>query len=309
MVGSAILNLLKTEGFKNIITLSSSQLDLTNQNKVYDFFKKEKPHHVYLAAAKVGGIYSNNNYPGDFIYQNIMIQTNVIESSRKFKVERLLFLGSSCIYPKKTNQPIQESDLLTGHLEPTNEPYAIAKIAGLKLCESYNRQFSTDFRSIMPTNLYGPGDNFDIMNSHVIPALIRKIHDSKLKNLKKVEIWGTGIAQREFLHVFDLAKACYQIMKLPKKNYNNLIKPMRSHINIGSGEIISIKELARLVADIIGFKGELELNNSYPDGTLLKNLNSSLIKSTGWRPQIKLKEGLINTYEIFKKELENEKKN
>lgn len=299
MVGSAIFKLLAAEGYQNIITRSHQELDLTSQYAVAEFMRIEKPDYVVLAAAKVGGIFANNEYPAEFIYQNLMIEANVIHQAYLAGVTRLLFLGSSCIYPKNAVQPMSESALLTGLLEPTNEPYAVAKIAGIKLCESYNRQYGTDYRSVMPTNLYGEGDNFDLQNSHVIPALIRKIHEAKVNQQSSVELWGTGSAKREFLHVNDMAAACYHIMRLDSETYKKHTQPMLSHINIGSGVDISIKELAETIAKIVGFNGDIAWNTKMPDGTPRKLLDVDLLKKLGWQAKIGLTEGLKETYQWY----------
>ncbi len=305
MVGAAILDLLKKDSKCKILKKSKNQLDLTDQKAVRTFFKKEKPDEVYIAAAKVGGILANNMYPADFISKNLYIQLNIIESAFESGIKKLLFLGSSCIYPKFAEQPIKETSLLTGSLEPTNEPYAIAKIAGIKLCESYNRQFGDsqgiDYRSIMPTNLYGPGDNYATNNSHVIPALIKRIHNAKVNNLKSVSIWGTGNVRREFLYVNDMAEASIHIMNLSKSIIDQYTNNMCSHINVGSGHDLSIKELALNIAEIIGYKGELTFDTSKPDGTPRKLLDSSILRNLGWFPKVSLKEGLKSTYEDFKK--------
>ena len=301
MVGSSILRMLSADDV-NIITASKDELDLTNQAAVNSFFASNKIDQVYLSAAKVGGINANNIYPADFIYINIMIQTNVINAAYNSGIKKLLFLGSSCIYPKTNNQPIKESSLLSGKLEETNEPYAIAKIAGIKLCESFNRQHKDkgiDFRSIMPTNLYGPGDNYNLENSHVIPALIRKFHEAKINKSDHLEVWGTGNPKREFLHVNDMARACIHVMNIDKKSYDKLISPMSSHINVGSGEDISIKNLSYLIKDIIDYSGKIVFDDSKPDGTIRKLLDISLIKQTGWLPEIGIKEGLNETYKNF----------
>lgn len=299
MVGSAIVRLLKKKKVK-LITKSREDLNLINQRQVLNFFKSEKPDQVYLAAAKVGGINSNQSFPADFIYQNAIIQANVVNASFLSGVKKLLFLGSSCIYPRLCYQPIKEESLLSGFLEPTNEPYAIAKILGIKLCESYNRQYSKthniDYRSIMPTNLYGPGDNYDIDNSHVIPALIKKFHEAVIKNYSKVIIWGSGFAKREFLHVDDLARASYLVMNMSKKNYEKITKPMCSHINVGYGSDLTIKKLAILIKEITKFKGTIVFDKKKPDGVPKKLLDSSKIKKLGWKPYINLKEGLISVY-------------
>ncbi|MCM8525148.1 MAG: GDP-L-fucose synthase [Lentisphaeraceae bacterium] len=299
MVGSAIVRALNSSGYESTITKSREELDLTNQSNVREFYTQEKPDYVVIAAAKVGGIHANNEYPADFIYENLMIECNLIHEAHNSGVQNLLFLGSSCIYPKLAAQPMVESSLLTGKLETTNEPYAIAKIAGIKLCESYNRQFGTDYRSIMPTNLYGPGDNFHPVNSHVIPALIRKFHTAVKSNAPSVEVWGTGAAYREFLHVDDLASACLYVMNLPKEELAQKIDPMNSHINIGTGQDLTIKELVLLLKEVSGFSGEIIWNTDKPDGTPKKQLDISLIKSLGWEPTIELSDGLREAYSWF----------
>lgn len=303
MVGSSILR--KLNGSDNkIITASRSELDLTNQSKVDEFFKIHKFDHVYLSAAKVGGIYANKEYPVDFIYQNLMIQNNVIFNSFKTNVKKLLFLGSSCIYPRLSSQPIKEESLLSGYLERTNESYAIAKIAGIKLCESFNRQYDCDFRSIMPTNLYGPNDNFNKEDSHVLPALITKFHEAKIQNMDYVYLWGSGKPYREFLHVDDMADAATYVMNLDKHTYNEYTDNMQSHINVGSGIDCSIKELAQLVSKIIEFKGNIKWDKSMPDGTPKKLMDSTKINNLGWISKISLEEGIESTYKWF---LENRK--
>jgi GDP-L-fucose synthase len=299
MVGSSILRILKTLGYKNILLASRNELDLTNQKEVYSFFKKEEINQVYLAAAKVGGIFANNTYPAEFIFQNLMIQSNVIHSSYLTGVQRLLFLGSSCIYPRKSEQPIKEDMLLMGPLELTNEPYAIAKIAGIKLCESYNRQYEVDFRSIMPTNLYGPGDNFHPKNSHVIAALIDRFHKAKLKNESNILVWGTGKPYREFLHVDDMAAASVHLMNINIDIYKNNTKPQLSHINVGSGEEYSIMELSKMIANITNYHGKIVFDKTKPDGTPRKLIDSSILKSTGWKPKIDLKKGLEDSYNWY----------
>ena len=308
MAGSAIIRVLKKKGFNNIITRSHKQLDLMNQSNVQSFFNKEKPSQVYIAAAKVGGIYSNSMYPAQFIYENLMIQANIINSAFENGVKKILFLGSSCIYPKYAAQPMKENVLLTGLLEPSNEPYAIAKIAGIKLCESYNRQYgksyNVDYRSVMPTNLYGPGDNYHPNNSHVIPGLIRRFHEAKIKKKKNVTIWGSGKPLREFLHVDDMARASVFIMNLDKKKYQKYTKQMCSQINIGSGDEITIKQLAITIKDIIGFKGRIIFDKSKPDGSPRKLMNNNLIKNLGWKPKIGLNDGLKMVYLNFKKSYE-----
>lgn len=294
MVGSAIWRCLQKNGFNNLIGKSSKELDLRNQAEVNSFFKNEKPQYVFLAAAKVGGILANNMYRADFLFDNLSIQNNVIHASWENKVEKLLFLGSSCIYPKMAPQPLKEEYLLTGLLEQTNEPYAIAKIAGIKLCESYRRQYGANFISAMPTNLYGPNDNYDLNNSHVLPALIKKMHNAKVTNADKVEIWGTGSPKREFLHVDDLANACLHLML----NYDEEI-----FVNVGSGEDLSIGELALMVKQIVGFDGELIFNSDKPDGTPRKLMDVSKMKSLGWKPAIDLHSGIASTYDEIKNKL------
>ena len=295
MVGSAICRQLNKHDVE-LVTASRKELDLTSQEHVRDFFRSNKFDQVYLAAAKVGGIYANNTYPADFIYQNLMIQNNVIHQSYKAGIKKLIFLGSSCIYPKFAKQPILEDELLNGYLEPTNEPYAIAKIAGIKMCESYNRQYGTDYRSVMPTNLYGPGDNYHPENSHVIPALIRRFHDAKINNLSKVIVWGTGSAKREFLFVDDMASASVYVMNLqPLKHKNERV----SHINVGSGNDISIKELTEIIAEIIGFSGEIVWDRSKPDGAPRKLMNVSQLTKLGWKFKTNLINGLTETYNCF----------
>ena len=301
LVGSAIYRMLDDQGFSNIIVRTHKELDLTSQAAVDIFFQKERPIYVILAAAKVGGIHANNNYPADFIYQNLMIQSNVIHSSFLSNVKRLLFLGSTCIYPKAVEQPMREEALLTGLLEPTNEPYAVAKIAGIKLCESYNRQHGTDFRSVMPTNLYGINDNFHDKNSHVIPALIRRFHDAKINNNKEVSVWGTGNALREFLYVDDMALASIFVLGVDKDLYEVNTKPMLSHINIGSGEEISIRALAKMIKNIVGFEGKLVFDDSKPDGPPRKFIDISTISDLGWQPSTDLFEGIAITYDWLKR--------
>lgn len=291
MVGSAIVRQLKNNGFTDILVRTSKELDLTNQQAVNQFFETEKPDYVFLAAAKVGGIHANNVYRADFLYQNLMIEANIIHAAYINKVTKLLFLGSSCIYPKMAPQPLKEEYLLTGFLEPTNEPYAIAKIAGIKLCESYRRQYNCNFISAMPTNLYGPNDNYDLNNSHVLPALIRKFHTAKTQNQTQVEIWGTGAPLREFLHVDDLAEACLFLMD----NYNDEL-----FVNVGSGTDISIKDLALLVKKIVGYEGELVFDTSKPDGTPRKLMDVSRINHLGWQHKISLEEGIEKVYEEVK---------
>jgi GDP-L-fucose synthase len=304
MVGSAITRLLKKQDVE-IISKDRSELNLLNQQDVKKFFEHEKIGQVYLAAAKVGGIHANNSYPADFIYENIMMQTNIIHSAFVNGVKKLLFLGSSCIYPKNANQPIKEEELLTGKLDSTNEPYAIAKIAGIKMCESYNRQYSVshgvDYRSIMPSNLYGPGDNYHPENSHVIPGLIYRFHDAKVKNLDSVTVWGTGKPKREFLYVDDMAKASIHCMNVDKKIYDQNTSPMYGHINVGSGKDLTIKELAEIIKEIVGFKGEIIFDPSKPDGVYRKILDSSRIKNLGFKNLTSLKYGLIKSYQDYTK--------
>ena len=305
MVGSAIHRKLREKGFVNIITRSSSELDLSNQQDTYNFLQEEKPDYVVIAAAKVGGIHANDSYPAEFIYQNLMIEANLIHGSYLARVNKLLFLGSSCVYPKESKQPIKEEYLLSNYLESTNEPYAIAKIAGIKLCESYNRRYSTDYRSIMPTNLYGPNDNFYSKNSHVIPALIKRFHEAKVKNKPLVEVWGSGKPMREFLHVDDMADASIYIMSLTKKLFEKEINPMISHINIGTGKDIKIKDVAQIIKEVVGFNGEIVFNTKMLDGTKRKLLDISKIESLGWKHSISLREGLEETYKWFTENIEN----
>lgn len=300
MVGSAICRRLSAVG-ANVITAERSRLDLINQSSVNDFFKKNQIDEVFLAAAKVGGIYANSTYPADFLYQNLMIQSNVIEAAYKNDVPKLLFLGSSCIYPKLAAQPISEDALLTGPLEPTNEPYALAKIAGIKLCESYNRQYGLDYRSVMPTNLYGPGDNYHIDNSHVIPALIRKVYEAKLMGSDHVTAWGTGSPKREFLFVDDMAAACEFLMNLSQDKYQSIATQTLSHINIGYGTDVSIKDLMSLVVSVVGFEGEVRWDTSKPDGTPRKLMDSGKIMSLGWKPKTDLVTGLKVAFQDFLK--------
>jgi GDP-L-fucose synthase len=302
MVGSSLVKLLKDHECE-IITKDKSELDLLNQQDVQNFFKNEKIDQVYLAAAKVGGIYANNSYPASFIYENLMIQNNVIHNSFLGGVKKLLFLGSSCIYPKYANQPMKEEELLNGKLEPTNEPYAIAKIAGIKMCESYNRQYSKshniDYRTIMPTNLYGPGDNYHPENSHVIPGLIYRFHNAKIKNLNSVTIWGTGTPKREFLYVDDMARASIILMNVNKKIYDEHVSTMCSHINAGSGNDLTVEELAEAIREVVGFKGKIKFDTRKPDGVVRKFLDSTKINKMGFRHKVSLKDGLIKTYQDF----------
>ena len=307
MVGSAIVRQLLAQGHspENIVTRTHSELDLTDQSAVRNFFEKESPDQVYLAAAKVGGIHANNTYPAEFIYSNLMVEANVIDTAFRNGVKKLLFLGSSCIYPKLAEQPMREDALLTGMLEPTNEPYAIAKIAGIKLCESYNRQYGqshgVDYRSVMPTNLYGPGDNYHPENSHVIPALIRRFHEAKINNLSNVAIWGTGHPRREFLYVDDMAAASVYVMNLSKNHYEQQTKPMLSHINVGYGSDITVKELAILVSQTVGFQGAIEFDSTKPDGSPRKWMDSGRLNALGWQAHVNLEKGLALAYEDFKK--------
>jgi GDP-L-fucose synthase len=304
MVGSAIVRHLEELGYTNIVTVNRGGLDLTRQLEVELFFKEEAVEQIYLAAAKVGGIYANNTYPADFIYENLVIESNIIHTAFKNNIRKLLFLGSSCIYPKNTKQPMAEEGLLTGILEATNEPYAIAKIAGIKLCESYNRQYDQDYRSVMPTNLYGPKDNYHPDNSHVVPALIRRLHEAKSGKASEVVIWGSGEPRREFLHVDDMATACVMVMELDRGVWEKHVNPMCSHLNVGSGEDLSIRNLAKLVAEVIGFKGVLNFDTSKPDGVKRKLLDSSRLKDIGWSPKIGLEEGLFDAYTDFKKSID-----
>jgi GDP-L-fucose synthase len=303
MVGSAIVRHLQQQGFTNFLTRTHQELDLTNQQAVATFFQEEKPSQVYLAAAKVGGIHANNTYPAEFIYENLMMEANIIHQAFLNGVQKLLFLGSSCIYPRLAPQPMSENDLLTGKLESTNEPYAIAKIAGIKLCESYNRQYGKshgiDYRSVMPTNLYGPGDNYHPENSHVIPALIRRFHEAKVANAPEVAIWGTGTPMREFLFVEDMASASVFVMDLDKETYEKNTLPMQSHINVGFGSDVTIKELAFEVGQTIGYEGNITFDTSKPDGTPRKLMDSSRLQNMGWNAKVSLKEGLKIAYEDF----------
>jgi GDP-L-fucose synthase len=298
MVGGAISRKLRERGAE-VITRTHAELDLTDQAAVRAFFASEKPDGVVLAAAKVGGIHANNTYPADFIYENLMIEANVIHQAYAQGVQRLLFLGSSCIYPRAVEQPMREDALLTGVLEPTNEPYAVAKIAGIKLCESYNRQCGTDYRSVMPTNLYGPGDNLHPENSHVMPALIRRFHEAAVSGAKEVVIWGTGKPWREFLHVDDMAEASLFVFDLDKETYEANTQPMLSHINVGYGEDVTIRELAKLIAEVTGFTGRIAFDASKPDGTMRKLMDSGRLTAMGWKPSVALSEGVKETYAWF----------
>jgi GDP-L-fucose synthase len=299
LVGSAIVRQLESRGFTNLLMRTHKELDLTNQAQVQNFFTQEKPDYVILAAAKVGGIHANNTYPADFIYQNIMIEANVINSAYENKVKRLLFLGSTCIYPKAVEQPMREDAILTDVLESTNEPYALAKIAGIKLCESYNRQHGTDFRSVMPTNLYGINDNFHPENSHVIPALMRRFHEAKIKNDFEVVVWGTGNAMREFLHVDDMAAASLFVLELDKEVYRDNTKPTLSHINIGTGKDVTIREMAETMKQVVGFKGKLTFDTTKPDGAPRKLIDVTRLKNMGWRYSVNLEDGLTKTYNWY----------
>jgi GDP-L-fucose synthase len=293
LVGSAIVRRLRAGGYTNVVTCTHAELDLIEPRAVFEFFEKEKPEYVFLAAAKVGGIHANNTYRADFIYQNLMIESNIIHASYRHGVKKLMFLGSSCIYPKHAPQPMREEYLLTGLLEPTNEPYAIAKIAGIKMCDAYNRQYGTNFMSAMPTNLYGLGDNYDLQNSHVLPALIRKMHEAKMQNAKEVVVWGTGTPKREFLYSEDLADACVFLME----KYD--AADIGEFVNIGSGNEVTIRELAELVAEIVGFRGRLAFDVSKPDGTPRKFLDVSRLTALGWKPMTSLKAGVEQTHKDF----------
>lgn len=308
MVGSAVVKCLITKGYKNIITANRKELDLLNQNNVYNFFDGNKIDAVFICSAKVGGIYSNSTYPYDFIYQNQMIQNNIINAAHLSNINNLLFMGSSCIYPKLASQPIHESQLLTGPLEPTNQWYALAKISGIKLCEGMNIQFGRDYRSLMPTNLYGPNDNFHDLNSHVIPALVRRFYEAVIENKKFLKVWGSGKPKREFLHVDDLAKASIFLMEMDKQKFNSFIRPDLSHINVGTGNDISIEELVSIIRNISKYDGEIVFDDSKPDGTMKKVLDISTITSMGWSPEISLEDGLIDTYEWYKKNKDTAKK-
>ncbi len=299
MVGSAIMRRLQRDGYQNLVVRTRAELDLTRQQEVHDFFMRERPEYVFLAAARVGGIHANNTRPAEFIYQNLMIEANIIDASWQAGVKRLLFLGSSCIYPRMADQPMSEGALLTGRLEPTNEPYAIAKIAGIKLCESYNRQHGTDYRSVMPTNLYGPQDNYDLESSHVIPALIRKFHEAKAARQPTVSVWGSGTPRREFLYVDDMADACLFVMAMDGRRYRDSTEPMVSHLNIGTGCDVTIAELANLIGQVVGYKGRIVFDRTKPDGPPRKLLDISLIRQLGWRAKTALPEGLAEAYRWF----------
>ena len=299
MVGSALKRQLENDTNNSIITASFKDLDLRNQPQVADFFAQNPIDEIYLSAAKVGGIHANDTYPAEFIYDNLMMECNVIHQAWQSGVYRLMFLGSSCIYPRLASQPMQEAELLNGKLEPTNEPYAVAKIAGIKLCESYNRQYGTDYRSVMPTNLYGPGDNYHPENSHVIPALLRRFHEAKLSNADSISIWGSGTSLREFLHVDDMARASIHVMDLPLEEYRQVTDPRLSHINVGSGVDCSIAELVGVIQDVTGYRGNISYDTSKPDGAPRKLMDSTKLKSLGWQPQYTLKEGLADAYQWF----------
>lgn len=299
MVGSAIVRQFEGRDDFELVFGSRQALDLTNQQAVTGFFQRENIDEVYLAAARVGGIVANNTYPAQFIFENLMIECNIINSAYQSGVEKLLFLGSSCIYPKFAQQPIMEKSLMTGSLEPTNEPYAVAKIAGIKLCESYNREYGCDFRSVMPTNLYGPNDDFHMENSHVIPGLIRRFHEAKVRGIDKVAVWGTGQPRREFLHVDDMASACAHVMGLDRVYYDEHTGPMLSHVNVGSGVDCEIRELSKLISRVVGFKGKIVFDSTKPDGAPRKLLNVELIKSFGWKASISLEKGIESTYRWF----------
>lgn len=299
MVGSALVRQLEQDAYNQIITASRFELDLTHQEAVNDFFASNEIDQIYLAAAKVGGIHANNEYPAEFIYENLMIEANIIDAAHKNDVQNLLFLGSSCIYPKMAVQPMTENALLTGQLEPTNEPYAIAKIAGIKLCESYNRQYGRDYRSVMPTNLYGPGDNFNLENSHVIPALIRRFHEAKLSNLPGVKVWGSGKPKREFLYVDDMAAASIFVMNYDSQIYQSEIQPMLSHINVGTGIDCTIKRLTDTLARVVDYQGEIQWDTSMPDGSPRKLMDVTRLDRMGWQSNTSLEEGLKRTYAWF----------
>ena len=306
MVGSAIVRELERKGHTNLVFRTHQELDLTNQLAVQNFFHQEKPDQVYLAAARVGGIYANNTFPAEFIYDNVMVQSNVIHQAFMHGVKKLLFLGSSCIYPRMASQPMSEDALLTGKLEPTNEPYAIAKIAGIKMCESYNRQYGSthgvDYRSVMPTNLYGPGDNYHPENSHVIPALIRRFHEAKVSGTPQVVIWGSGKPYREFLYVDDMAKASVFVMELAKEQYDQVTEPMQSHLNVGFGSDVTIAQLAQAVAKAVGYPGTIALDPTKPDGSPKKLMNSKRLNTLGWKAAVSLDDGLALAYAQFVKD-------
>ena len=299
MVGSAIVRKLRDHGYTNIVTRDRTELDLVQQADVRRFFAEERIDQIYMAAARVGGIMANSTYPAEFIYQNLMVEANIVHEAWSAGVKRLLFLGSSCIYPRLAQQPMAEDMLLTGELEPTNEPYAIAKIAGIKLSESYNRQYGTDYRSVMPTNLYGPGDNYHSENSHVIPGLIRRFHEAKQNGASEVVIWGTGAPMREFLYVDDMADACLHVMELDLETYARNTRPMLSHINIGTGEDLTIRDLAVTIGEVVGYGGQISFDTSKPDGTPRKLMDVRRLQSLGWRPRVGLRDGLALAYQDF----------
>jgi GDP-L-fucose synthase len=299
MVGSALVRQLSKDPDNEIITRTRAELDLTDQQGVAELFASEQIDEVYLGAAKVGGIHANDTYPAEFIYDNLMVECNVVHQAWKHGVQKLLFLGSSCIYPRMAKQPIVESELMQGSLEPTNEPYALAKIAGIKLCESYDRQYGTDYRSVMPTNLYGPGDNYHPENSHVIPALLRRFHEAKLSGTDTITIWGTGAALREFLHVDDMARASIHVMNLPLEQYKAVTDPRLTHINVGSGVDCSIAELVSTIGEVTGFEGKIEYDTSKPDGAPRKLMDNTKLRNLGWEPEISLKDGLRDAYQWY----------
>ena len=299
MVGSALLRTLRGKGHSRFVLRTRAECDLTNQRSVMEMFAKERPDEVYLAAARVGGIHANNTYPAEFIYSNLMVQANVIHAAHLHGVKRLLFLGSSCIYPRLAQQPMPEETLLSGALEPTNEPYAVAKIAGIKMCESYNRQYGADFRSVMPTNLYGPGDNYHPENSHVVPAMIRRFHEAKKAGATSVAVWGTGKPKREFLFVDDMASACIHVMNLDKPRWDANTAPMRQLLNVGYGSDVSIAQLARTVAQVVGYPGKIVFDATKPDGAPRKLIDTGRLLSLGWQPQVALKQGLALAYDDF----------
>lgn len=305
LVGSALMRKLQAQGYSNIVTRAHAELDLTNQQAVADFFQAEKPEYVFLAAAKVGGIHANNTYPAEFIYENLAIQTNVIHQSYLVGVKRLLFLGSSCIYPRDCPQPMKEEYLLTSELEPTNRPYALAKIAGIEMCWSYNRQYGTQYLAVMPTNLYGAGDNYHLENSHVIPALIRKFHEAKINNQPTITVWGTGTPRREFLYSDDMAEACVFVINLADELFKPLLASDRNDglpplLNLGSNSDLTIAELASLIKNVVGFGGEIVYDNTKPDGTMRKFMDSSRLNRLGWEASISLKDGILQAYQSFK---------
>jgi nucleoside-diphosphate-sugar epimerase len=305
MVGRAIVRRLESLGYENLLLRTSAELDLRRQEPTEAFFRAERPEYVFIAAARVGGILANQTYPADFIYDNLLIAANVIHAAFAAGTRRCVFLGSSCIYPREAPQPMAEEALLTGTLEPTNEPYAIAKIAGIKLCESYNRQHGTDYRSLMPTNLYGPWDNFDPETSHVLPALIHRFHVAKVNDVPEVELWGTGSPRREFMHVDDLAAASEFVMRMPAETYRSVTRPMLSHLNVGTGSDLTIRELAEKVRDIVGYRGAIRFNSAYPDGTPRKLLDVGRLARLGWQARIGLDEGIRSTYDWYAENVAN----